>query len=311
MTSPIRIGLVGLGKIARDEHLPAIAHTEGAELVAVASRNATAEGYAHYPDLAAMLAGQPDIDAVILCQPPQVRYDAAREALLAGKHVFLEKPPGATLSEVAALVDIAGSQGVTLYASWHSRYSAPVAQARVWCAVRTLTRVEINWKEDVRRWHPGQDWIWEAGGFGVFDPGINALSILTDVLEDRVRLIDATLHIPAGRAAPIAAEMAMATSGGVPITAEFDWRQTGPQIWQILFEAGDEHYLFAQGGDDAANTASGEESAISQEYRAMYRRFVDLVRSGESDVDVAPLQLVADACLRGTSCITAPFEDME
>ena len=222
MTSPIRIGLVGLGKIARDEHLPAIAHTEGAELVAVASRNATAEGYAHYPDLAAMLAGQPDIDAVILCQPPQVRYDAAREALLAGKHVFLEKPPGATLSEVAALVDIAGSQGVTLYASWHSRYSAPVAQARVWCAVRTLTRVEINWKEDVRRWHPGQDWIWEAGGFGVFDPGINALSILTDVLEDRVRLIDATLHIPAGRAAPIAAEMAMATSGGVPITAEFD-----------------------------------------------------------------------------------------
>jgi D-galactose 1-dehydrogenase len=309
MSNPIRMGLVGLGKIARDEHLPAIAFTEGAQLVAVTSRNAAAEGVANYPDLAAMLAGQPDIDAVILCQPPQVRYAAARAALLAGKHVFLEKPPGATLSEVEALVDLAHRQGVTLYASWHSRYSASVAEARAWCAAHAVTGVEIIWKEDVRRWHPGQDWIWEAGGFGVFDPGINALSILTEVLDDKIRLVDATLYIPANHAAPIAADLVMATADGVPITAAFDWRQTGPQVWQILFEAGDEKYLFAQGGDDAANTASGKESAISQEYRAMYRRFVDLVRSGSRDVDVAPLQLVADACLRGTYHATEPFED--
>jgi predicted dehydrogenase len=303
------MGLVGLGKIAQDEHLPAIAHTLGAELVAVASRNAKAQGVANYPDLDAMLAGQEDIDAVILCQPPQVRYEATRTALLAGKHVFLEKPPGATLSEVEALVELAAQQGVTLYASWHSRYSAPVAKVREWCTARSLTRVGITWKEDVRRWHPGQDWIWEAGGFGVFDPGINALSILTEVLDERVRLIDATLQTPANRAAPIAADMVMATAGDVPVTASFDWRQTGPQIWEIAFEAGDERYLFAQGGEDAANIADDEESALTQEYRAMYRRFVELVRSGASDVDVAPLQLVADAFLRGTNRITAPFED--
>ncbi len=95
----IRMGLVGLGKIAQDEHLPAIAHTSGAELVAVASRNAKAHGVTNYPDLEAMLADEPGIDAVILCQPPQVRYAAARTALLAGKPVFLEKPPGATLSK--------------------------------------------------------------------------------------------------------------------------------------------------------------------------------------------------------------------
>ena len=311
MSSPIRMGLVGLGKIARDEHLPAIANTEGAELVAVASRNAAADGIAHYPDLAAMLAGRPDIDAVILCQPPAARYDAARAALLAGKHVFLEKPPGATLSEVAALVDLAERQGVTLYASWHSRYSAPVAQARAWCAERKLSRVEINWKEDVRLWHPGQDWIWEAGGFGVFDPGINALSILTEVIADRLRLIDATLHIPANRAAPIAADLAMATAAGVPVTAAFDWRQTGPQIWEIAFEAGAERYLFAQGGEDAVHAAPDEESTLTQEYRAMYRRFVELVAAGDSDVDLAPLQLVADACMRGTYHTTEPFEDRE
>ena len=43
----------------------------------------------------------------------------------------------------------------------------------------------------------------------------------------------------------------------------------------------------------------------------MYRRFVDLVRSGQSEVDVAPLQLVADASMRGTYLTTEPFEDRE
>ena len=90
MNKPLQLGLVGFGKIARDQHLPAIAALPGAELVAIASRNAEAEGVANYTSLEALLAGEPGLDAVILCQPPLARYDAARSALLAGKLVFLE-----------------------------------------------------------------------------------------------------------------------------------------------------------------------------------------------------------------------------
>ncbi len=307
--SVIKMGLVGLGKIAQDEHLPAIAVHPEAELIAVASRNAKAEGVANYPDLVSMLAGKPELDAIILCQPPQFRYAAARMALLAGKHVFLEKPPGATLSEVEALISLAKAQGVTLYASWHSRYAPLVERAKAWASTRNVTRVTITWKEDVRLWHPGQDWIWEAGGFGVFDPGINALSILTEVLPEQVRLVDAAMLIPANRGAPIAAELSMETASGVPVSAAFDWRQTGPQIWEILFEAGDERFDFVQGGDDAATAAPGEESGIAHEYRTMYRRFVSLVQAFESDVDLAPLRLVADAFMRGQIDQTDPFDD--
>ena len=107
VTGALKLGLVGFGKIARDQHLPAIAATLGAELVAVASRNATADHVRNYLDLETMLAGEADLDAVILCQPPAARFDAARLALNAGKHVFLEKPPGATISEVEALVALA------------------------------------------------------------------------------------------------------------------------------------------------------------------------------------------------------------
>lgn len=309
MTTPLRLGLVGLGKIARDQHLPAIAANPGLELVAVASRNAAAEGVANYPDLDAMLSSEPDLDAVILCQPPQPRFAAACTALRAGKHVFLEKPPGATLSEVQALIDLARAQRVTLFASWHSREAAGVAAAKAALAGAALRSVTITWKEDVRVWHPGQAWIWEPGGFGVFDPGINALSILTEILPEPVRLLSAELRVPSNRAAPIAADLAMATLSGTPIAAEFDFLQTGPQTWDIRVESDKGVLILSHGGNTLVIDGIAQPAEKEQEYPRLYSRFADLVRTGQSDVDLAPLRLVADAFLNGRISPAEPFYD--
>lgn len=309
MSDLIRLGIVGFGKIARDQHVGAIARTPGIELIATASRHGRAEGLPAYPDLRAMLAGEPALDAVALCQPPGARFEAAREAIMAGKHVFLEKPPGATLSEVQALIDLASARGISLFASWHSREAAAVAPARAWLADKTIRRVEIVWKEDVRVWHPGQQWIWEPGGFGVFDPGINALSILTHLLPEPLRLLSAELLTPSNRAAPIAAELAMETMSGVPVAAAFDFRQTGPQSWDIRVETDMGELVLGHGGNTL--TLAGEARAVGteEEYPRLYRRFVDLVRAGASEVDLAPLRIVADAFLVGRNCLTEPFFD--
>lgn len=309
MTTTIKAGLVGLGKIARDQHLPAIEKIDGIELIAIASRNAQEQGVNNYPDLEAMLAGEPEMDAVILCQPPQVRYQAARQAILAGKHVFMEKPPGATVSEVEALIALAQRQGVTLYASWHSRHAAAVAQAKAWLASRPIERVSIQWREDVRHWHPGQPWIWEAGGFGVFDPGINALSILTEIVPEPVILLSASLEVPANKDAPIGAALQMATASGAPVEAVFDWRQTGPQTWDIAVEASGGRLLLSQGGNMLTLDGEVQMKAPDEEYPAMYRRFVGLVADRAIDADIAPLRLVADAFLCGRHCPTTAFED--
>lgn len=309
MSGGIKAGLVGLGKIARDQHLPAMEKVEGIKLAAVASRNAQAEGVNNYPGLDAMLAGEPDLDAVILCQPPQVRYEAARQALLAGKHVFLEKPPGATVSEVEALIALAERQGVTLYASWHSRYAAAVAHAGQWLATRTIRHISIQWREDVRHWHPGQPWIWEAGGFGVFDPGINALSILTEIVSGPLALLSAKLEVPANKQAPIGAELRMATASGASVDAVFDWRQTGPQTWDIAVETDDGQLLLSEGGNMLRLDGEVQVQAPDEEYPSMYRRFVTLVANHAIDADVAPLRLVADAFLCGEHCPTTAFED--
>ena len=309
MSDGLKLGLVGLGKIARDQHLPAIARTDGIDLVAVASRNAKGDGVANYDDLAAMLAGSPELDSVVLCQPPQARFEAAVTALTAGKHVFLEKPPGATVSEVEVMIALARKQGVSLFASWHSRYAAAVAAARDWIAQTTIRSIAISWKEDVRHWHPGQPWIWQAGGFGVFDPGINALSILTEIVPDRVSLLSATLEVPSNCEAPIGATLAMRTASGAPIDTVFDWRQTGPQSWDIVVETEAGTLRLAEGGNrwfvgDAEQPAGPEE-----EYPAMYRRFVDIAARNEIDVDLAPLQLAADAFLCGRHVATEAFHD--
>src|ERR1700687_6083673 len=112
--TPIKVAIVGLGKIARDQHIPALAANDAFELTAVASPHNTLDGVPSFADIETLLQAVPEVSAIALCTTPQVRYDLARYALLRGRHVLLEKPPGVTVSEVLALVDLAKHMGVTL-----------------------------------------------------------------------------------------------------------------------------------------------------------------------------------------------------
>ncbi|WP_322102398.1 Gfo/Idh/MocA family oxidoreductase [Paraburkholderia sp. J41] len=299
MNASYTLGIAGVGKIARDQHLPAIAANPGFELVASASRNAQVDHVRNYKDIDSLLAAESDLDAVSLCAPPQVRYAQARAALEAGKHVMLEKPPGASLSEVEALRELAQQRGRTLFATWHSRCASAVEPARAWLAERTIRAVHVRWKEDVRRWHPGQQWIWEPGGLGVFDPGINALSIVTRILPREVLLQGATLHVPADCATPIAAELDCIDTDGVPVRAEFDWRHGPVEQWEIDVETTDGLLALAEGGKKLSIAGEPVTLGAEREYAALYERFHWLIAHGTDDVDVRPLRLVADAFFLG------------
>jgi D-galactose 1-dehydrogenase len=302
------IAIVGVGKIARDQHIPAISGTPVFTLKATASRNAQVGGIDGFADLETLLNARPEITCISLCTPPQVRYADARRALLAGRHVMLEKPPGATLSEVHDLIALAGAQGVTLFATWHSRYAASVAVARDLLQGMTIKRVEVIWKEDVRRWHPGQEWIWQAGGLGVFDPGINALSVLSAIYPRPMHLSAAELYFPENRDTPIAADLTFNDPGGAEVSAAFDWRQTGRQTWDVQLETTDGNATLSDGG--ARLTVDGIEicAGPDREYSALYARFGDLVATGTSDVDLAPMLHVADAFTLGRRQTVAPFD---
>jgi D-galactose 1-dehydrogenase len=304
--APIRLALVGIGKIARDQHVPALRANPAYDLTATASRSGSVEGVPAFYDIDALVAQGPKLDAVSLCTPAAGRHAIAAAAIRAGLHVMLEKPPTATLAEVADLARLAKDAGVTLFTTWHSRAAPGVAPARAWLAERRIDAVRIVWKEDIRRWHPGQEWILGTGGFGVFDPGINALSIVTAILPQPVLLRSATMDVPEGRASPIAATLT-GQSGTAPVTADFDFLQTGPQSWDIEVDTDAGCLRLALGGSQLTLPGEATRADTDAEYPTLYARFAELVASGLSDVDATPLQLVADAYLIAERRTVAPF----
>ncbi|MBL9051203.1 MAG: Gfo/Idh/MocA family oxidoreductase [Tabrizicola sp.] len=301
-----KVALVGIGKIAVDQHVPAISASPDWELACTVSRKGRIEGVESFTTIEAMLEARPDIQVVSLALPPAPRFAYAEAALKAGKHVMLEKPPGATLAEVHALQHLAAAKGLTLYATWHSRMAQAVAPAKAWLQGKSITSAHITWREDVRKWHPGQDWVFEPGGMGVFDPGINALSILTEILPAPVHLKWARLEFPANRQTPIAAQLTF--SGAV--TADFDWRQEGPQTWDIEVATAEGRLALRMGGNvlEIDGKAVAGADTIMGEYPALYARMAALVRAGASEVDLAPMVHVADAMTLGERVITEPFQ---
>lgn len=64
---------------------------------------------------------------------------------------------------------------------------------------------------------PGQTWIWKPGGLGVFDPGINAFSVLTHIIPGVLSLREAELRYPVNCETPIAATLSLLDADGAPI----------------------------------------------------------------------------------------------
>ncbi|PXW67546.1 D-galactose 1-dehydrogenase [Loktanella sp. PT4BL] len=297
------ICLVGIGKIAIDQHVPAIGGSDDWELAATVSRAGTVDGVQSFTDFDQMLSERPDIPVISLCLPPVPRYDYAAKAIAAGRHVMLEKPPGATLAEVYALADMARAAGVSLYTTWHSRMAKGVAPAKAWLADKTVTGAHICWKEDVRRWHPGQDWVFAPGGMGVFDPGSNALSIITEILPMPIHLRSAELFFPENRDTPIAAHMQWTQN----VTGDFDWRQEGPQSWDITVETTTGTLSLHDGGARLLIDGNEVAAGADREYPALYDRMAELVKTNASEVDLSPMLHVADALTLGKRNVVAPF----
>jgi D-galactose 1-dehydrogenase len=306
---PIRIAIVGYGKIAADQHEPSIRANPRFELAASSSRSGKGPQPA-FTDWREMLRSVDSLEAVAITTPPKPRYEIARECLAAGLHVLLEKPPCATLSEIEDLACVAEAQQRTLFATWHARHNAAVPAAAQALAGQRIESMEITWHEDVRKWHPGQTWIWEAGGFGVFDPGINALSIATAIFPGSLFVAGAKLSVAKGAQTPIAADIELESpeSDGA-LTCSLDWRRSEGEEWTIRTRTvGGSEVLLTDGGARLFLDRIEQQVSGIGEYPDIYGRFVELIDERRSDVDVRPLRLVADCLLVGSREIVEPID---
>ncbi len=152
--------------------------------------------------------------------------------------------------------------------------------------------------------------MFQPGGLGVFDPGINALSSLTAILPASPFITSAELMFPANRDTPIAATLAMTDAAGVPMDVRFDWRQTGEQTWEIDVDTDAGTLKLTQGGSalDLAGTVIPPHDDPHVEYRGLYRHFAELVAARAVDFDVRPIELLADAFMLGKRTEVAAFD---
>ena len=304
---PIRIAIIGFGKIAADQHVPSIAGNPRFELVATSSRSGQGVEPV-FTDWRELLQKVEGLEAVAITTPPSVRHEIASECISRGLQVLMEKPPTVTLSEVEDLACLAEAKGVTLFATWHARHNPAVAAAARALAGKRISEMQIVWHEDVHKWHPGQHWIWEPGGFGVFDPGINAFSIATAIFPGELFVRSGELRFPENAQTPIAAEIEFASNVAEgPLHCSLDWRRTEGEEWTIFVRTGDgSDVRLTDGGSRLIVDGVEQNLAESGEYADIYREFADLVDNRRSSVDVRPLRLVADCFLASSRKIVEP-----
>ena len=307
-----RIAVVGVGKIAVDQHLPVIDKSRDFEVAAtVSTRGVQHRDLPVFRTTAELYAAMPEVKLVAICTPPGVRHQLVREALDAGKHVLMEKPPTPTISEFDDLVAHAKRRKRVLFQTWHSRYNEAVDATRKILKKDGLRAARIDWRESVRKWHPGQDWVWEPGGFGVCDPGINALSIFTKVVPFPVFVERATLKLPSNRQTPVDVEIVFksAEAHQPQMSAGFNWLEESGEVWTIRFETGKGDSLeLDKGGTVLRINGQTTIENPSEEYEQIYAHFAKLLKKGKSDVSGAPLRLVADAFLLGARENVDAFE---
>ena len=174
----LKVGLVGYGYAGKTFHAPLIAAVPGLHLAAVASSDA-AKVHADWPDVTvhaapAELIARDDIDLVVIATPNDTHHPLARAALLAGRHVVVDKPFTVALADARELVALAGERGRVLSVFHNRRWDGDFLTLRQLVSDGRLGRVvEMNSRHDRFRPEVRQRWRESAGpGAGLwFDLG--------------------------------------------------------------------------------------------------------------------------------------------
>lgn len=169
MSQTLNAALVGYGFAGQTFHAPFLTTTPGLSLGWVVSRDA-AKVEADLPgcrvgSLAEVLA-DPSVDLVVIATPNDTHAPIARQALLAGKHVVIDKPFALDLAEAKALVELAGKQRRLLSIFHNRRWDGDFLTVRRLLAEGALGQV-AQFESHFDRYRPQVRQRWrEAGGPG-------------------------------------------------------------------------------------------------------------------------------------------------
>ena len=181
----LRVGFVGCGRATQTLHLPALHRLADWQVVAAADSDegrlketATRFGIQRcYADYQTLLAN-PGVEVVAVCVPPRLHAEVALAALVAGKHVFIEKPLAVTLGECAELLEQSARSPHKVMVGFNLRWHRLVRRAREMIQDGTLGDLELirtSFTTGERMEKGSPAWSsWRTPGGGVlFDLGVH------------------------------------------------------------------------------------------------------------------------------------------
>lgn len=328
-----RIGVIGAGWWSSVAHLPALAAYDAADLYAIADSDATKLRRAAdrfdvprtYTDYRALLEDD-DLDAVVAALPHHLHYPVVRDAVSAGKHVFIEKPFTLHAWEAWDLVAAAERAGVHIAVGYTHQYTGTARATKrqveegMLGDLKLITLDYATGGAEVFRgeFAPTGDSVEAPEPTTYTDPSVGGGNLLTNVTHGLAML----LHISGERVIEVAAFLD-SEDAAVDLTESISFRTGGGALGTIaatcLLKAGQPsaarlHYYGTNGtvvqdlvaGEVVLHPAGGEPErlpVLAPEERAPAdlpaKVFVDLVLGrGENP---AP----AEAAARTVECIEA------
>jgi len=202
----IKIGLMGTG-FGKRVMLPAFAACEGAELVAVCSRNPENAQQAAsefdipnaYSDYEKMLEAVP-LDLVLITTPPALHWSMTRQALDKGIHILCEKPTAMNLEEASAMFETAQQAGVVHLIDHELRFHPTLVKMKALVDEDFLGPAEsvsfdVQWRYPIVL---ERDWNWwfdEAAGGGLLGAlGSHQVDLVRWLFGTEFRQVNGVLH---------------------------------------------------------------------------------------------------------------------
>jgi predicted dehydrogenase len=198
---PTRVGIIGCGNISgiyfkagqtfRQIEIAACADIDRSRAEAKASEHGVAKVYT--PD---ELLADPDIDLVLNLTIPNAHYSVCKAALLAGKHVHVEKPLSITREQGAELVAIAKEKGLrvgcapdTFLGGGHQTCRKLIDDGWIGEPVAATAFMQCHGHES---WHPDPEFYYKTGGGPMFDMGPYYLTDLVFLLGPIASIMGST-----------------------------------------------------------------------------------------------------------------------
>ncbi|KAJ0404754.1 hypothetical protein P43SY_005578 [Pythium insidiosum] len=175
----LRVGLVGFGTASSVFHAPLLQSAQGRFVIShVLERSTNKSATALTPaptvvrSMEEMLAAS--IDVVVIATPTSVHFDQAKQSLLAGKHVVVDKPLCLTAAQAQELVDLAQAQGVVFTVFHNRRWDSDFLTLRSLLASGKLGEV-THYEAHFDRYRPTLKGYWKEkaapGGGILYDLG--------------------------------------------------------------------------------------------------------------------------------------------